>query len=624
MADTQHMDHQPAASGSEPARGTGREYDYPPSCLRRLGHAEVTALNLAAAADGIVAAISASDFVAIDLEFSGLGDNLRASDMQERYDAIVRNVSDYGILSIGLACFSRAAPAGSAATDASAAPSSVTWSASLFDILLRRDGSYKVSSKSLVFLAQTGFDFQRQALYGARYVPGSLDSLRRVHADTANLRRIFAALRTTRLVTHNGLLDLAFLYHGFFDALPPKVDSFIADLAHLFPRGIYDTKLVGECKESENRTALAYLFRKAERTQDTLARRGRPHFSVTFPQLVTDSAAADRAHAPADAQQPAWMTRSPNQCPDLVKRGHCRRDLQCGYTHDLDVLLDAYFQRSGGEYRSAAAVAHDIAAVLALQDTTHLDKFSSAPSSSVGGNNNGRKRKLPGVRTESLPDKRARTNEDGNSHAVPAPAQPSSEGEIALLTDEEAMVATSAVAAATPAASPLAPATYPLASRPNFLLDADSPASPALAAPALPPSPAASAHSGHVDAFMTGFIFAHYVQCNWVALPADRATLAPADADEWAHKLFLSGKNLPLILRKSAFAEHGARVAAEIALHAPPAPVSIITPAPTSATGADVALSAAATETSAKDPAASKWESAFTAGTNDVSAAVKW
>jgi target of EGR1 protein 1 len=65
-----------------------------------------------------------------------------------------------------------------------------------------------------------------------------------------------------KLAVHNGLLDLMFLYHSFFAALPGNLATFVVNLSDLFNGGIVDTKFVSEYLIRDDASFLSYLFRK--------------------------------------------------------------------------------------------------------------------------------------------------------------------------------------------------------------------------------------------------------------------------------------------------------------------------------------------------------------------------
>lgn len=63
------------------------------------------------------------------------------------------------------------------------------------------------------------------------------------------------------MVLHNGWLDILFLYHSFYGALPPTSSSLMADLVEMFPAGVYDTKGIAQFQFREDATYLEYVFR---------------------------------------------------------------------------------------------------------------------------------------------------------------------------------------------------------------------------------------------------------------------------------------------------------------------------------------------------------------------------
>ena len=68
-----------------------------------------------------------------------------------------------------------------------------------------------------------------------------------------------------KLVLHNGLMDLMFLYHSFYAPLPPTLDTFVADLADLLRGGLVDTKYVAGFVAHEKSSYVAFLFHSSQR-----------------------------------------------------------------------------------------------------------------------------------------------------------------------------------------------------------------------------------------------------------------------------------------------------------------------------------------------------------------------
>lgn len=64
------------------------------------------------------------------------------------------------------------------------------------------------------------------------------------------------------IVVHNGFLDLVFLYENLYCKLPDKLQVFTADLAEMFPAGVFDTKFVSEYSMREPASFLLYIFKK--------------------------------------------------------------------------------------------------------------------------------------------------------------------------------------------------------------------------------------------------------------------------------------------------------------------------------------------------------------------------
>jgi hypothetical protein len=155
-------------------------------------------------------------------------------------------------------------------------------------------------------------------------------------SSNALLRKVFGILRKRALVIHNGWIDLVMLYHAFWSNLPQDLDTFVADIRFLFPNGVYDTKLIAECRERNSKSVLEYLFRKAERIQAHAKQNCLPFMAVEFPK----SSNVCTANATVNSQNKNQL------CPSFKRRGFCSKDTICGFSHEIDLLLDADFSNS--------------------------------------------------------------------------------------------------------------------------------------------------------------------------------------------------------------------------------------------------------------------------------------
>ncbi|KAJ3374393.1 Target of EGR1, member 1 (Nuclear) [Allomyces arbusculus] len=525
-ANGDHEDGARSPSSLPPLR-RGRHYVYPETCLQRTTYTAVTEPNLFECIDALKTAIDSATFIALDMEFSGLASNLNAPDLDARYNGTREFARDYAILSMGVSCFRLVergqSPAklnktgtGVAAppSDAEAAkPKRTTWEAQTFNILLRPEDKYQVSTRSLHFLAMNGFDFQAQILYGVPYAPGTLIAAtgrKGPSAGTRAMRALFDHLRKgpAPIVVHNAWLDLAMLYHAFYADLPVDVNSFKADLSHLFPRGIFDTKLVAAQKEDEHKTVLAHIFRKYERMHDTAMQRGLPYMALEFGPARVDP-------PPPPAADPANLT----VCKMFKRNGYCKQNMQCGQSHDVDAILDEYFAQKGGEYRG------------------EVDAAAAPP-----------------------PAKRRRVDaakEEEHAAAIETPASSES--------DDDDLVVVSGPQKPVPPPPPSAAH----ATQHRFLLDVSIPPPPASCA--LPTAGSEiNTHAAHMDAVMTGFLFAHQIFQGWVVLDPSGPSAASASpfaaqaSDDFCNKMYLMNMNYPWTIRKSPFDQYSPAVLQEM------------------------------------------------------------
>lgn len=130
-----------------------------------------------------------------------------------------------------------------------------------FNILTLCAEDYIVEPSSLRFLVEHGFDFCRQYAEGLPYYRGN--DRNGVPSNEDYVRQLFMEIIRHRktVVLHNGFIDLVFLYQNLYAQLPQTVHSFAADLADMFPNGIYDTKYISDYVCRKPASFLEYVFR---------------------------------------------------------------------------------------------------------------------------------------------------------------------------------------------------------------------------------------------------------------------------------------------------------------------------------------------------------------------------
>ncbi|KAL1921747.1 uncharacterized protein VTP21DRAFT_10389 [Calcarisporiella thermophila] len=309
-------------------------------------YTEVTRGNFASLFPLIKDILSRASFVALDTEFTGLGGSgfdTRAGNIEDRYKSLRKVALTHALVALGITTFEHGSENGRDQTN---------YIVHNFNFLLLREDDHQVSSKSLSFLAESGFDFNRQYREGIMYTPGE-DKLSSFGSTNNLMRALFGHLLKLRIpvAIHNGLLDLIYLYHSFHAELPTELNIFIADLNDMFPAGIYDTKYVADYVTRERASFLAYLFRKYERVhvRDESKEGGQSktlHLEVcerlTAPPVEIKSQSAVEASS-LDGKKRKKRNPPDNNKPYCVQyayHGFCSQGFQCGKSHDLDLILN--------------------------------------------------------------------------------------------------------------------------------------------------------------------------------------------------------------------------------------------------------------------------------------------
>jgi len=279
-------------------------------------------------------AITDASFVALDCELSGLGDRkkINAPGIDDRYKNTGLVAKTRSIISIGLSTYALQTPSSTQSSNVK----SWSYRVQSYNIMVLCGEDYIVEPGSLRFLVEHGFDFKKQYSLGVQYKRGN----DRPADEDSNqiLRQLFSHLVQAEkaIVLHNGLIDLVFLYHNLYAALPDKLGTFVSDLSEMFPGGIYDTKYIADYVCRTHASFLEFIFRKEQKTNQEKCSKNRPHVRVSFPVIPADED-VDWRHC-----GPAVHTKDSDKqevCFSYAHHGHCSSGNTCSNSHDIDLII---------------------------------------------------------------------------------------------------------------------------------------------------------------------------------------------------------------------------------------------------------------------------------------------
>ncbi|KAJ1829690.1 hypothetical protein LPJ56_000002 [Coemansia sp. RSA 2599] len=306
---------------------------------------DVTRTNIAPLFRSIREHILKSKFIAIDTEFTGLVLSnptsvlkvdtsewfTRAADMNLKYKAMCNIVRTHALVSMGISTYShRHLRPGS-------------YNVNNFNFTLQQQNSHLVNSASLGFLAENGYDLNKQAVSGIRYFSGPnpeppLVGTKEINEEGWLIRELFMDIVRARvpLVVHNGLYDLMYIYQAFFGPLPDTYPSFVYDLSEMFPGGIYDTKYIVEMNEPRSASFLAYLYHKHERKQKQRLDNEEPAVCIRIKDRIKYVPNEEDRQSEPKAESSANLPF----CEQFAAHGHCRYKDRCSRSHDINFILD--------------------------------------------------------------------------------------------------------------------------------------------------------------------------------------------------------------------------------------------------------------------------------------------
>lgn len=188
-----------------------------------------------------IADIEVADFVALDLEFSGLFLSVERErkplTIDDYFGKCLESIPKFLPLQLGICCARRRDETGS-------------WEMKTheFNLWPQERRIFAADMQSLKFLRQHGFDFNKffeKAHSYSRLQP--LGQAPKTKPRLTDASPILDALRQAHrpLVFHNGLLDLLHLYDKFIAKLPDSREAFCADWIKQFPL-LFDTRNIAQ------------------------------------------------------------------------------------------------------------------------------------------------------------------------------------------------------------------------------------------------------------------------------------------------------------------------------------------------------------------------------------------
>ncbi|KAJ2850384.1 hypothetical protein IWW36_001936 [Coemansia brasiliensis] len=313
-------------------------------------YTDVTRNTISPLSSDISKQISQASFIAIDTEFTGLSLchaspalglntadwNTRATDMREMYKAMANVAKSHALVSLGLSTYTHT--------------STGMFHVYNFNCILQEQNTHFINPASVSFLAQNGFDLNKQAQLGIRFFSGPNPMPLESRSADINLEGVlmrnvvFEMIRHKKpLVIHNGLFDLVYLYQSFFGPLPDSYESFVFDLTKMFPAGIYDTKFMAEKLELGTASFLAYLYHKNERIQKQRRDQNLKWLFIKQTEIVVKEKPSDaeshKQRSKKNARDVSLSSEKP-YCEHFAAFGHCKYNEQCKRSHDIFFILD--------------------------------------------------------------------------------------------------------------------------------------------------------------------------------------------------------------------------------------------------------------------------------------------
>jgi len=292
--------------------------------------------NFEALAPLILEKLAVCEIVSLDLELSGLGERVsgvNSKDLNVRYLSAKKASEDFGIVTLGITCFSQ---------NSESSSKTLKFKSITFNILLCDEKSLQLSRDSAVFLIDHGFDFNELFKKAVCYVPANKFEERQFDINkkssekkvlsTNMLRQIVIKIFQcdSKIISHNGFIDFVYLYSHFLCRLPSDINTFIQDISLLGGSKIFDTKLIS-LMSNFNASYLIYVFRKLQMKNSKNNR-----FKVK--PKYEDKYLSDIHFAFCGLEDSECS--SGNVCDRYGKYGWCEKGNDCSFSHNIDSIIE--------------------------------------------------------------------------------------------------------------------------------------------------------------------------------------------------------------------------------------------------------------------------------------------
>uniref|UniRef100_T1J7G0 Target of EGR1 protein 1 n=1 Tax=Strigamia maritima TaxID=126957 RepID=T1J7G0_STRMM len=281
----------------------------------------------------ILLAVKTSSFIAIDTELSGIGNRrgINARCVEERYKAICMAAKSRSIISFGISCFQLRHDQRKSEKE------SWNYLVQTFNLTALCTDEYVVEPEALQFLVGHGFDFNKQYTQGIPYYKGN-DRCNLLQ-DKPCIRQLFLEItRSGRsIILHNALIDLVFMHQCWYAELPTVLQTFLKDVNQIYCSGIYDTKYIAEFMARTPASYLEYIFRRIQRENDEVARTDK-HVEVQFLQHGHLNCIEFKNLGISTTG--AKTVSSSKVCMTYANHGWCPNGHACTLSHNVDCVLD--------------------------------------------------------------------------------------------------------------------------------------------------------------------------------------------------------------------------------------------------------------------------------------------